>query len=449
MDCPQQAAATIMSRGRAKGHGGSTSSKATRTASRSVPVPSTSQDEPQVVEQLLPTGIHQSRLRSGNLAYAATDEVAPPLSVDGVQTLKDQISKLSSELDTLKKRQAQISAGPSNASTATLTTASNSTTAYPNQRAVATTAEVTDSILYAATSDMGAGSSTSSTPHTSILPRVSNAVIPPFRSNEDDFETWHLRLEAIASTYHWDEEVKRSLVLSQMRGEAATYVFKEISEVQRSNYKLLIEALDDRYTEIESRKTYRIRWRKIRQEPEETEQELAARVKSIYDKAFPGRNEKVRQEDLVNAFLEALRDDRQREALEYPNVPQTIKEATVQAVHYREAVRKIRVDHSIVDEYEYERETETAAIRRVVGDAPTETPRAKQTATAEVSKEMVSISLAELQKLMTASRQNQSGTQRDQDVSAGTSGSRYKQNVVCDHCHKVGHKAERCWKRSG
>ena len=113
MDCLQQTAATIMPRGWAKGRWGSASSKATWTATRSVPVlPSTSQDEPQVVEQLLPTGgFHQSRLRSGNLAYAATNEVSPPLSIDGVQTLKYKISKLSSELDTLKKRQVHISTG--------------------------------------------------------------------------------------------------------------------------------------------------------------------------------------------------------------------------------------------------------------------------------------------------------------------------------------------------
>ena len=67
---------------------------------------------------------------------------------------------------------------------------------------------------------------------------------------------------------------------------------------------------------------------------------MAAHAKVIYDRACPGRDEKVRQEDLVNAFLKALQDDDQYKALEYPRVPDTIEEAVLQAAHYREAARR-------------------------------------------------------------------------------------------------------------
>ena len=83
----------------------------------------------------------------------------------------------------------------------------------------------------------------------------------------------------------------------------------------------------------------------------DSEQQLAAHAKVIYDRACPSRDEKVRQE--VNAFLEALQDDDQWRALEYPCDPDTIKEAALQAVHYQEAER--RPTTYIDDEYGYDR----------------------------------------------------------------------------------------------
>ena len=80
---------------------------------------------------------------------------------------------------------------------------------------------------------------------------------------------------------------------------------------------------------------------------------MVAGAKAIYDRACPGRDEKVRQEDLVNAFLEALQDDDQWRALEYPWVPDTIEEAALQAAHYREAAR--RPIPFVEDAYGYER----------------------------------------------------------------------------------------------
>ena len=80
--------------------------------------------------------------------------------------------------------------------------------------------------------------------------------------------------------------------------------------------------------------------------------DLAARAKAIYDRACPSRDEKVRQEDLVNAFLEALQDDDQWRAFEYPQVSDTIEEAVLQAAHYQEAAR--RPIPFVEDAYGYE-----------------------------------------------------------------------------------------------
>ena len=117
--------------------------------------------------------------------------------------------------------------------------------------------------------------------------------------------------------------------MSNLQEEAATFIFKTLTERERQDYNLLVKSLTGRFTEIESRKVYRLRYRNLRQQPGESEQQLAARAKAIYDRACPGRDEKVRQEDLVNAFLEALQDDDQWRALEYPRVPDTIEEAAL------------------------------------------------------------------------------------------------------------------------
>ena len=163
-------------------------------------------------------------------------------------------------------------------------------------------------------------------------PRGADA-IPAFNNRSEDFETWILQLEAVASHYKWTAKQKRGLILSNLQEEAVTFIFKTLTDQERQDYNLLVKALTGQFTEIESRKVYRLRYRNL-QQPGESEQQLAARAKVIYDQACPGRDEKVRQEDLVNAFLEVLQDDDQHRALEYPRVPDTIKEAALQAAHY-------------------------------------------------------------------------------------------------------------------
>ena len=60
----------------------------------------------------------------------------------------------------------------------------------------------------------------------------------------------------------------------------------------------------------------------------------------IYGRAFPGPDQKISQEDMASKFLEALLDDGQHTALEYPTAPETLDAALRQAIHYREAARK-------------------------------------------------------------------------------------------------------------
>ena len=82
-----------------------------------------------------------------------------------------------------------------------------------------------------------------------------------------------------------------------------------------------------RFAEFESKKVYRAKCCNLKQEVGQSEQELAATIKMIYGRAFPGRDWKISQEDMVSKFLEALLDDGQQTALEYPKVPETLDAA--------------------------------------------------------------------------------------------------------------------------
>lgn len=323
------------------------------------------------------------------------------------------------------------------------------------------------------------------------MPRGVDA-IPVFNDRTEDFETWILRLEAVASQYRWTDDQKRGLILSNLREEPATFIYKTLTNRERQDYGLLVKALTGRFTEIESRKVYRLKYRNLRQQPGESEQQLAARTKAIYDRACPGRDEKVRQEDLVSAFLEALQDDDQRRALEYPRVPDTIEEAAIQAVHYREAARR----PTYTDEgFGYDRinripqnttsdpyqdsiaftnrmDTSGHVARRSteqsrVGHAKVEPQKTlsenQPTATAtnsvtDAGEKQVTLTLTELQDLLKSTAQrDHTGTSSNSNTQ-GRSASAQSQSIRqgaqssairCDNCGKNGHPASRCWgKRS-
>ena len=164
--------------------------------------------------------------------------------------------------------------------------------------------------------------------------------LPAFDDKTEDFQTWKLWLEAVADVYKWTDNQKRCAVLSTLRGEPARFAFKALFPEVQNDYKALIKELSAQFAEFESKKVYRAKYRNLKQEVGQSEQELAATIKMIYGRAFPGRDRKISQEDMVSKFLEALLDGGQRMALEYPKVPETLDAALRQAIHYHEAARK-------------------------------------------------------------------------------------------------------------
>ena len=424
----------------------------------------------------------------------STTSPAPSANPDELIQLQAQMQRLDSELGNLRGRQSLVNSIQNGLNTRTATnwaTINQGHQTYAPQPIRTAAAISTPQHEYSdGISERGAPISPApSEVQTNMLMRSEESIprgvdaIPPFSNRGEDFETWILRLEAVASHYKWTDNQKRGLILSNLRDEAATFIYKTLTDRERQDYKLLVKALTGRFTEIESQKVLRLKYRNLRQQPGESEQQLAARAKAIYDRACPRRDEKVRQEDLVNAFLEALLDDDQRRALEYPRVPDTIEEAALQAAHYREAARR---PTSVVDDgYGYDRinrvthnqspdpydevawnrsnvsDTGGHSIRRTLeqsrGSSAGKEKRKKaaspddQTPTAAASdpiqttdEKQVTLTLTALQNLLhsTAQRSNSGDRQsHDRPTNGQSQSNRQGGPIKCDNCGKNGHTA--------
>ena len=91
---------------------------------------------------------------------------------------------------------------------------------------------------------------------------------------------------------------------------------------------------------IETTKSFSVRFSNRNQKPSETAQGYAAELKRLFDKGFPSRDRKTREEDLLRRFLDGLLDERTRHEVEYVKEPRTIDEAVYEVVNYSEMRKK-------------------------------------------------------------------------------------------------------------
>ena len=89
-------------------------------------------------------------------------------------------------------------------------------------------------------------------------------------------------------------------------------------------------------------KAYQAQWRAIKQTHGQTEQELANKIKEVYEDANPHKDNRTKKEELLSKFLEALADPEQRYAVEYTKDPTSLDEAVEFALLYRQTKRMQR-----------------------------------------------------------------------------------------------------------
>ena len=83
------------------------------------------------------------------------------------------------------------------------------------------------------------------------------------------------------------------MVLPKLQGAAGEYVFEVLVKRIKSDYKKLVRELDACNRKVESKQNYRRQLMGISQKPGESEQQLAAELKRLYDKAYPNRDKEV------------------------------------------------------------------------------------------------------------------------------------------------------------
>ena len=97
---------------------------------------------------------------------------------------------------------------------------------------------------------------------------------------------WFAWFGAIADDNDWSGPEKLSVLLPKLLGAAGEYVFEVLPNRIRSDYRKLVQELDAHYHKVESKRNYRRQLMGISQKPGESEQELAAELKRLYDKAY-------------------------------------------------------------------------------------------------------------------------------------------------------------------
>ena len=169
-------------------------------------------------------------------------------------------------------------------------------------------------------------------------------LIPPFTGKGEKWEVWLARFEAVAENHKWNKYDRLSTLLPLLRKSAGEYAFGTLSAKVRSSYRLLVKELTKRFRVVESVKGYQSKWSNLRQMPGQTEEELAAHIRWLHGKAYPGRDETTQREDMLLKFFEALSDRSARVAVEFTKKPRNIDEAVDCVVQYKEIRKANKTD---------------------------------------------------------------------------------------------------------
>ena len=220
-------------------------------------------------------------------------------------------------------------------------------------------------------------------------------------------------------------------------------MYKAINKHDRKNYSVLVSELGSRFGSLETKRTFRVQWANISQQPGQTEQELAAEIRRIHAEAYPDWDAETRRVDLVNKFLDALCDERQRSAIEFNKCPHTIEEAVKYAIQYQETTRTRRTSqaeraHPLYDSSsEDEADNIKLCATRLVNKEDKKKESSKQSIPIEENKLMTEIQrlarIIETQKVPDNKQELSSGSSNNPDA-----------HLTCYNCGQLGHRIHSC-----
>jgi heme-degrading monooxygenase HmoA len=156
--------------------------------------------------------------------------------------------------------------------------------------------------------------------------------LTPFGGKER-WKVWYKRFKFCTQGMSSKEKLEEMLPL--LRGSAADFVFDQLPAYKLNSLSLLVKELDNRFRKVENPRTYRAKLSKLRQRAE-TVEEFAAEIKRIYDKAYPDRDIKTREEDLLQKFLEGLKDQHAASQVQFIRKLEDIDQAVDAIVNFQE-----------------------------------------------------------------------------------------------------------------
>ena len=131
-------------------------------------------------------------------------------------------------------------------------------------------------------------------------------------------------------------------MLPRLQGQAGEFVFGQLTDRVRGNFRVLVEELRNRFRRVETSRSFSAKFSHRDQHQSETVENYAAELKHLYDKAYSGRDQVTRREDLLRRFLDGLLDEKARLHVELVKEPHDIDEAVFEVVNFLETTKKSR-----------------------------------------------------------------------------------------------------------
>ena len=170
--------------------------------------------------------------------------------------------------------------------------------------------------------------------------RGRNTKIPAFTGKES-WNVWFTRFRDITKRRGLSMDEKLDELLPKLQGSAGEFVYDQLPSRVRQDYTALTRELKNRFRKVINPKTYSTKFSACNQRVNQSAEEYAAELKMLYDKAFPARDRKTRNEDLLRRFLNGLYDKDAKFQVEYVKNPEDIDTAVDELVNFQE-VRKMQ-----------------------------------------------------------------------------------------------------------
>jgi len=159
---------------------------------------------------------------------------------------------------------------------------------------------------------------------------------------KEKWAVWFNRFDEVARRNAWNDNERLDVLIPRLQGLAGEFVFDQLSPAIRRDYSSLVTELNNRFRTVETSKSYQIKFNNRVQNVSESVENYAAELKRLYAKAYPSRESKTKEEDLLRKFYEGVVDQQARFQVEYVKDPCNIDEAVRELVNLQETQEKLQ-----------------------------------------------------------------------------------------------------------